>query len=60
MNIGNVLYVVLLDGNGIEFLKGKYLILYNVVIYIKKLLEYNMEIGFLLVDNLYIGVFCYY
>ncbi|MGH0429149.1 Ger(x)C family spore germination protein [Bacillus hominis] len=60
VNIGNALYVALLEGNGTELLKGKYTTASNVAIYIKKLLEHNMETGPLPKDNLHIGAFRYY
>ncbi len=60
VNIGNALYVALLEGNGTELLKGKYSTSYNVAIYIKKLLEHNMETGPLPTDNLHVGAFRYY
>ncbi|WP_114556192.1 Ger(x)C family spore germination protein [Bacillus sp. K6W] len=60
VNIGNALYVALLDGNGTELLKGKYTTSSNVAIYIKKMLEHNMETGPLPTDNLHIGAFRYY
>ncbi|MDA1524920.1 Ger(x)C family spore germination protein [Bacillus cereus] len=60
VNIGNALYVALLDGNGTELLKGKYTTSSNVAIYIKKLLEHNMETGPLPRDNLHLGAFRYY
>ncbi len=60
VNIGNALYVALLDGNGTELLKGKYTTSSNVAIYIKKMLEHNMKTGPLPTDNLHIGAFRYY
>ena len=60
INIGNALYVALLEGNGTELLKGKYTTSSNVAIYIKKMLEHNMETGPLPTDNLHIGAFRYY
>ncbi|EEL43332.1 Spore germination protein [Bacillus cereus Rock3-42] len=60
VNIGNALYAALLEGSGTELLKGKYSTSYNVAIYIKKLLEHNMETGPLPTDNLHIGAFRYY
>ncbi|TNO91443.1 Ger(x)C family spore germination protein [Bacillus sp. CD3-1a] len=60
VNIGNALYVGLLEGNGTELLKGKYSTSYNVAIYIKKMLEHNMETGPLPTDNLHVGAFRYY
>ena len=59
VNIGNALYVALLEGNGTELLKGKYTTSSNVAIYIK-MLEHNMETGPLPKDNLHIGAFRYY
>ncbi|PGZ76621.1 MULTISPECIES: Ger(x)C family spore germination protein [Bacillus] len=60
VNIGNALYVSLLEGSGTELLKGKYTTASNVAIYIKKLLEHNMETGPLPKDNLHLGAFRYY
>ncbi|OFD38009.1 germination protein GerHC [Bacillus mycoides] len=60
VNIGNALYVALLEGSGTELLKGKYTTSSNVAIYIKKLLEHNMETGPLPKDNLHVGAFRYY
>ncbi|HFJ9373589.1 Ger(x)C family spore germination protein [Bacillus cereus] len=60
VNIGNALYVALLEGNGTDLLKGKYTTASNVAIYMKKLLEHNMETGPLPQDNLHIGAFRYY
>ncbi|EEK71089.1 Spore germination protein [Bacillus mycoides] len=60
VNIGNSLYVGLLEGSGTELFKGKYSTSYNVAIYIKKMLEHNMETGPLPTDNLYLGAFRYY
>ena len=39
VNIGNALYVALLEGNGTELLKGKYTTSSNVAIYIKKIVR---------------------
>ncbi|MBO1581313.1 MULTISPECIES: Ger(x)C family spore germination protein [Bacillus] len=60
VTIGNSLYVGLLEGNGLELLTGKYATSANVAIYIKKLLEHNMNTGPLPKDNLYLGAFRYY
>ena len=54
------MYVGLLEGSGTELLKGKYTTSYNVAIYIKKMLEHNMETGPLPTDNLHLGAFRYY
>ncbi|MBD5795145.1 spore gernimation protein GerH [Bacillus pseudomycoides] len=60
VSIGNSVYVGLLEGNGLELLKGKYSTSSNVAIYIKKMLEHNMQTGPLPTDNLYLGAFRYY
>lgn len=60
VNIGNSLYVGLLEGNGLELLKGKYSASSNVAIYIKRMLEHNMKTGPLPNDNLYLGTFRYF
>ncbi|HDR7309924.1 MULTISPECIES: Ger(x)C family spore germination protein [Bacillus cereus group] len=60
VNVGNALYVALLDGNGRELFEEKYTTSSNVAIYIKKLLEHNMQTGPLPTDNVYLGAFRYY
>ncbi|MDM5190413.1 Ger(x)C family spore germination protein [Bacillus sp. DX4.1] len=60
VSIGNSLYVGLLEGNGLELLKGKYTTSSNVAIYITKMLEHNMQTGSLPTDNLHLGAFRYY
>ncbi|MEN1937579.1 Ger(x)C family spore germination protein [Paenibacillus sp. 102] len=60
VNIGNSLYIGILEGDGLELLTGKYTTSANVAIYIKKLLEHNMNTGPLPKDNLYLGAFRYY
>ncbi|PFK46041.1 spore gernimation protein GerH [Bacillus cereus] len=60
VNIGNALYVSLLDGDGPELFQGKYATSSNIAIYIKKLLEHNMKTGPLPTDNLHLGAFRYY
>ncbi|MEH7456192.1 Ger(x)C family spore germination protein [Bacillus sp. JJ1127] len=60
VNIGNSLYIGLLDGKGLDLLKGKYSTASNVAIYIKKMLEHNMKTGPLPTDNLHLDAFRYY
>ncbi|WP_459503281.1 Ger(x)C family spore germination protein [Bacillus sp. C1] len=60
VSIGNSLYVGLLEGRGLELAQGKYSNSYTVAIYIKKLLEHNMETGPLPTNNLYLSTFRYY
>ncbi|MGE6344384.1 Ger(x)C family spore germination protein [Bacillus mycoides] len=60
VNIGNSMYVGLLEGTGMDLLKGKYTTSSNVAIYIKKMLDHNMQTGPLPTDNLHLGAYRYY
>lgn len=57
VNIGNSMYVGLLEGTGMDLLKGKYTTSSNVAIYIKKMLDHNMQTGPLPTDNLHLGAY---
>ncbi|SDY77490.1 spore germination protein [Bacillus sp. 166amftsu] len=59
-SIGHTVYVGILEGDGNELFSGKYKNNYNVAIYIKKLLEHNMETGSLPHDNLHLNSYRYY
>lgn len=59
-SIGHTLYIGILEGNGYELFTGKYKNNFNVAIYIKNLLEHNMETGSLPDTNLHLSSFYYY
>ncbi|HDX9580018.1 TPA: Ger(x)C family spore germination protein [Bacillus pseudomycoides] len=64
VNIGNLLYVGILEGGGNDagekLFSGKYNTASNVAIYLKKMLEQNMKSGVVPNDNLYMQTFRYY
>lgn len=64
VNIGNLLYIGLLEGGGNgegeKLLMGKYNTSANVAIYITKMLEHNMKTGVVPKDNLHLQAFRYY
>ncbi|MGG2063914.1 Ger(x)C family spore germination protein [Bacillus sp. S14(2024)] len=64
VNIGNVIYVGLLEGGGNgegeKLLSGKYNTSANVAIYMTKMLEHNMQSGVVPKDNLHLQAFRYY
>ncbi|PEK78274.1 spore gernimation protein GerH [Bacillus toyonensis] len=59
-SIGHTVYIGILEGNGYELFSGKYKNNFNVAMYIKNLLEHNMENGSLPYTNLYLSSFYYY
>ncbi len=59
-SIGHTIYLGILEGDGYELLSGKYKNNFNVAIYIKNLLEHNMETGSLPYDNLHLNSYRYY
>ncbi|PGM94023.1 Ger(x)C family spore germination protein [Bacillus cereus] len=59
-SIGHTLYIGILEGDGYELFSGKYENNFNVSIYIKNLLEHNMETGSLPYTNLHVSSFYHY
>ncbi|HEF5709828.1 TPA: Ger(x)C family spore germination protein [Bacillus cereus] len=59
-SIGHAIYLGVLEGNGYDLFSGKYQNNFNVAIYIKNLLEHNMETGSLPYDNLHYNSNRYY
>ncbi|MGU7369517.1 Ger(x)C family spore germination protein [Bacillus cereus] len=59
-SIGHSIYLGILEGNGYDLFSGKYENKFNVAIYIKNLLEHNMETGSLPYDNLHLNSYRYY
>ncbi|WP_033679269.1 Ger(x)C family spore germination protein, partial [Bacillus gaemokensis] len=59
-SIGHTIYLGILEGDGYELFSGKYKNNFNVAIYIKNLLEHNMETGSLPNDNLHLNSYRYY
>ncbi|WJE55402.1 Ger(x)C family spore germination protein (plasmid) [Bacillus cereus] len=59
-SIGHIIYLGILEGDGYELFSGKYKNNFNVAIYIKNLLEHNMESGSLPYDNLHLNSYRYY
>lgn len=64
VNIGNLVYVGLLEGGGNgegqKLLSGKYSTAANVAIYMTKMLEHNIKTGVVPKDNLQLQAFRYY
>ncbi|PGP94702.1 Ger(x)C family spore germination protein [Bacillus cereus] len=59
-SIGHMMYLGVLEGTGYELFNGKYNNNFNVAIYIKYLLEHNMESGSLPYSNLHLDAYRYY
>ncbi|WP_100617864.1 Ger(x)C family spore germination protein [Bacillus cereus] len=59
-SIAHTVYLGLLEGSGKELFSGKYNTRSNVAIYIKRLLEHNMQSGSVPQDNLYRSMYRYY
>ncbi|EJR93292.1 Ger(x)C family spore germination protein [Bacillus cereus] len=59
-SIGHTVYLGLLEGSAKELFSGKYNASSNVAIYIKRLLEHNMQGGPVPHDNLYRSMYRYY
>ncbi|MRB78359.1 Ger(x)C family spore germination protein [Bacillus thuringiensis] len=59
-SIGHTIYLGILEGKGYDLFSEKYKNNFNVAIYIKNLLEHNMETGSLPNDNLQLNSYRYY